>query len=63
MTLEELEAKYGSGMVYDTGQLQEFFSVEAFSAPMVIVTRKSDNQRGSMEFQNMPRFYFDFRPA
>lgn len=53
-----LEAKYGQ--VWDTQQLQEDFSVQRFLAPMVIVTRKSDGAKGTLDFQHHPRFYFNF---
>ena len=33
-----------------------------FSAPLVVVRRKSDNQKGSLMFQASPRFYFGFEP-
>ena len=29
-------------------------------APFVIVQRKSDREKGSLEFQHCPRFYFNF---
>jgi hypothetical protein len=29
-------------------------------APFVIVTRKSDGAKGSLEFTHNPRFYFNF---
>jgi len=46
--------------VYDTGQLTEQFSVLGFMAPFCVVIRKSDQKRGSVEFQHFPRFYFNF---
>lgn len=48
---------------WDTAQLQEDFAVEGFVAPFVVVRRKSDGQRGTLEFKHSPRIYFDFRPA
>ena len=57
---EALEAEHGQ--VWDTKQLGEDFNVEGFSAPYVVVRRKSDGQRGSLMFQNNPRFYFGFEP-
>lgn len=57
---EALEAEHGQ--VWDTGQLGNDFRVEGFMAPFVIVRRKSDGQRGSLEFQHDPRFYFNFEP-
>jgi hypothetical protein len=55
---EALEAEHGQ--VWDTSQLGNDFRVEGFMAPFVIVRRKSDGQRGSLEFQHDPRFYFNF---
>jgi hypothetical protein len=55
---EALEAEHGQ--VWDTGQLGQDFTVEGFMAPYCIVRRKSDGQRGSLMFQNNPRFYFSF---
>lgn len=56
----ELEKAYGQ--IWDTTQLQQDFTVEGFGAPCVVVVRKSDGQRGSLEFTHRPRFYFDFQP-
>lgn len=55
---KRLEAKYGK--VWDTQELQQDFSVQGFMAPFVVVKRKSDGKRGSLEFQHLPRFYFNF---
>ena len=49
------------GQVWNTDELTRDFSVLSFAAPWVIVTRKSDGKRGCLEFQHMPRFYFNFR--
>lgn len=57
---EELESKYGQ--VWDTGQLQDHFHVLGFMAPFVVVRRRSDGVRGSLLFQNSPRFYHSFQP-
>ncbi len=56
---KELESKYGK--VYNTGELQEYFKVTAFSSPYVIVTRLSDNVVGSLQFTHMPRLYYNFK--
>lgn len=58
---EALEAEYGQ--VWDTSQLSQDFSVVGFAAPFVVVIRKSDGQKGSLEFQHSPRFYWGFRAA
>lgn len=57
---EALEAEYGQ--VWDTSQLGNDFDVIGFAAPLVVVKRKSDGQKGSLEFQHRPRFYFNFEP-
>jgi len=59
---EELESSV-TGPVWDTSEMQKDFIVEQFGAPFVVVTRKSDNVRGSLEFQHRPRFYYNFQPA
>lgn len=58
----DLERVYGAGNVWDTAQLQEQFEVIGFMAPFVVVIRKSDRQKGSLTFQHLPRFYFDWMP-
>lgn len=55
---EALEAQHGQ--VWDTPQLTEDFEVIGFLAPLVVVRRKSDSVKGSLEFQARPRFYFNF---
>ena len=59
-TRDALEARYGQ--VWDTQELQRDFEVLGFMAPIVVVRRKSDGVKGSMEFQHEPRFYFNFEP-
>lgn len=54
----ELEENYGE--VLDTKAMTEKYTVEGFSAPYVVVTRKEDGQRGSLVFNHMPRFYYGF---
>ena len=57
---EALKAAYGQ--VWDTQQLSEDFDVIGFMAPLVVVRRKADGIKGSLEFQHQPRFYFSFSP-
>ena len=57
---QALEAQYGQ--VWDTSQLAEDFTVIGFMAPLVVVERKADGVKGSLEFQARPRFYFSFAP-
>ena len=59
---EEERAKLGAQMgdVWDTQELQRDFDVIGFQAPFVVVKRKKDGAKGSLEFQHMPRYYFNF---
>lgn len=55
---EYLEARYGQ--VWDTAELTRDFEVIGFAAPLVVVRRKADGKKGSLEFQPHPRLYFNF---
>jgi len=55
-----LEAQYGQ--VWTTQELSNDFEVIGFMAPYVVVRRKADGVKGSLEFQHNPRFYFNFAP-
>lgn len=57
---EALEAAYGQ--VWDTDQMSEEFQAVGFMAPFIVVQRRSDGVKGSLEFQHNPRFYFNFMP-
>ncbi len=57
---EALEATYGQ--VWDTDQMTEEFQAIGFMAPFIVVQRRSDGVKGSLEFQHNPRFYFNFVP-
>ena len=54
-----LENKHGQ--VWDTGELQEEFSVLSFLAPFVFVRRRSDDVTGTVMFQHDPRLYYGFQ--
>ena len=54
-----MEAQYGK--VWSTQELSQDFEVLGFMAPLVVVRRKADGVRGSLEFQHSPRFYFNFK--
>jgi len=45
---------------WDTQELARDFTVQGFMAPFVVVTRKADGVRGTLEFTHSPRFYFNF---
>jgi len=57
-TRRELEALGND--VWDTQELAEDFEVLGFRSPFVIVESRIDGTRGSLMFQNDPRFYFHF---
>jgi hypothetical protein len=58
---EALEAQHGQ--VWDGEQLRQDFDVIGFLAPLVVVRRKADGVKGSLEFQHgPPRLYFNFAP-
>lgn len=46
---------------WDTEALQRDFTVQGFSAPYVVVTRKSDGKQGIMQFTHNPRVYWGFQ--
>lgn len=49
------------GPHWDTAELQRDFEVLGFASPFVVVTRRSDGVKGSLEFTHSPRVYFNFR--
>ena len=55
---ETLAAKYGRS--WSTSELCSEFEVLGFMAPYVVVQRKADGCKGSLEFQHSPRLYFNF---
>lgn len=57
---EVLEPQYGQ--VWDTQELGRDFEALGFMAPLVVVRRRSDGVRGSLEFQHSPRLYFNWQP-
>ena len=56
---EALEAQHGQ--VWSTQELSQEFEVVGFLAPFVVVRRKSDGRKGSLEFKHQPRLYFGFK--
>jgi hypothetical protein len=54
-----LEAQHGQ--VWDTTELSRDYEALGFMAPFIIVRRKSDGKKGTLEFQHHPRFYYGFQ--
>ena len=48
---------------WTTSELQQDFKVEGFGGGLCVVRRRSDNVRGSLEFDHMPRIYYNFKEA
>ncbi len=46
---------------WNTSELQKEFEVIGFQAPYVVVIRKSDRVKGSLEFTHNPRLYFGWK--
>ena len=57
---ETPEAEHGQ--VWDTDQLSEDFEAIGFMAPLIVVRRRADGAKGSLEFQHSPRLYFNWQP-
>lgn len=57
----ECERVYGK--CWDTDEVRKEFDVLGFMAPFVVVRRKADGKKGSLEFQHSPRFYFNWQEA
>ena len=45
---------------WNTQELSRDFTVHGFMAPFVVVTRKADGVKGTLEFTHNPRWYFGF---
>lgn len=48
------------GPTWTTETMQEEFEPLGFSAPFIVVRRRSDGVRGSLEFTHSPRVYFNW---
>lgn len=49
------------GRVWDTKQLGTEYEVIGFLAPYVVVVRRTDGRKGSLQFQHQPRYYFNWQ--
>lgn len=54
----DLEARYGR--IWSTSELTQDFEIISFLSPFVFVNNKITGKQGSLCFQDLPRFYFDF---
>jgi hypothetical protein len=46
---------------WSTEEMTRDFEVVGFMAPFVVVRRRSDGVKGSLEFRHQPRIYFNFQ--
>jgi hypothetical protein len=53
--------KEPQGPTWTTDEATRDFEFIGFLAPFVMVKRRSDGKRGSLEFKHSPRVYFDFK--
>lgn len=53
---QRLKAQYGQ--VWNTKEMSAEFTVHGFMAPFVVVTKIDTGERGTLMFQDWPRFYF-----
>lgn len=57
----EADLKANQDQTWDTAQLQQDFEVLGFMAPFVVVRRKTDGVKGSLQFTHSPRTYFGWQ--
>ena len=58
---KRLEAKYGK--VYNSKEVGVEFEITGFMAPYAACVNRHTKEEGLLEFQDYPRFYFNFRSA
>ena len=60
MPQELMAVAQEGGKVWTGDEMRLEFEVEGFGAPFVVVRRRADGVRGSLEFIHSPRLYFNF---
>lgn len=50
-----------AALIMNTDQMTALYTVRAFCAPYVIVSRKADGKCGTLEFVHSPRIYFNWQ--
>lgn len=58
----ELSELMNNDTVFDAIEVSRNFEILAFKAPFAIAVNKETGERGSLLFQDTPRFYFGFDP-
>lgn len=59
VAFDALTAMYGEA--WTTDMLRQDFDVLGFSMGLVVVQRKSDNKKGSLDFEHSPRVYHSWQ--
>jgi hypothetical protein len=49
------------GQTWTTAEMSRDFEPLGFAAPLIVVRRRSDGKKGSLEFTHMPRFFFNWQ--
>ena len=60
MPAELMAVVDAGGKVWSTEEMRSEFEAVGFAAPFVVVRRRSDGVKGSLEFLHSPRWYFNF---
>lgn len=61
--IAEISADGPTGRTWTTDELTAEFEVQGFLAPYVVVRRRADGVRGTLEFAHSPRVYFNWQAA
>lgn len=59
----QLDLAGDGGQQWTTEEMTRDFEVLGFAAPFVAVRRRSDGQKGFLEFTHSPRVYFGWNPT
>ncbi len=57
---DQLRQDYAEDDIFTTETVSQYFEIQGFMAPFVVVVRRSDNKKGILMFCHSPRFYFGF---
>ena len=57
--IEVLKAEHGR--LWTAGEMSKEFEAIGFSAPFIVVRRRSDGVKGTLMFCHSPRYYFSWQ--
>ncbi len=61
--IAELDLEIYDGPTWDLAAFEKDFEVIDYAAPFVVVIRRSDQLKGTLEYLSWPRTYFGWTPA